>query len=217
MLCATGLCLSTVTSPLGMKLFLMLHNSFKKNYFLLLFSNVLISVTWAWVEVSPALISSITVRSRGCSRRCWWRTPGDDTWTRAEEEGCCWPVAVTAAAPETQPLDSTLQEEGGETLLRCLHNDGIKIIITLNLLFFLLGCPERPKQSSRWTSGSEQPETRWHGCRLHDQREKESCWERSSLWWMNLRKQNNEKFKCLSIDFYLVGIERDGSVHNYKL
>lgn len=88
-------------------------NELLQNISRLLFSStvapcfhVLIVVTWTWVEVSPALISSITVLSRGYSTRCWWQTPGDDTWTPAEEEGCCWPAAATAAVPETQPLDS---------------------------------------------------------------------------------------------------------------
>lgn len=60
--------------------------------------------------VAHGQMSSIRVLSRGCSRLCWWQTPGDGTWTLAVEEGCCWPVAVVAVAPETPPSDSVMKE-----------------------------------------------------------------------------------------------------------
>lgn len=92
-------------------------------------STVLTVVTWAWDEVSPALISSIRVLSRGCSRRCWWLTPGDDTWTPAEEVGCCWPAAVMAVVPETQLLNSGRKKNRQETSLGCVNNYSIIIMI----------------------------------------------------------------------------------------
>lgn len=101
--------------------------------------SILTRSTWTCAEAGPALISSTRVPSRGYSTQCWWQTPGDDTWTPAEEEGCCWPAADTAAALETPPLDSV---GGGTCIAKVyaqLQHNNINHISVITYCFSSLG------------------------------------------------------------------------------